>query len=37
VDGTFRVNAQARPESVQVRVYETGTVQPKATQSAAPL
>jgi hypothetical protein len=37
VDGTFRVNAQARPESVQVRVYETGTAQPKATQSAAPL
>jgi hypothetical protein len=37
VEGTFRVNAKARPDSVQVRVYETGTAQPRATQSAAPL
>jgi hypothetical protein len=37
VEGTFRVNAKARPESVQVRVYETGTAQPRATQSTAPM
>jgi hypothetical protein len=37
VEGTFRVGAKARPESVQVRVYETGTAQPRATQSTAPM
>lgn len=37
VEGTFKVNPKARPESVQVRVYETGTEHPRATQSAAPL
>ena len=33
VEGTFRVNPKAKVESVQVRVYETGTTQPRATQS----
>lgn len=33
VEGTFRVNPKARVESVQVRVYETGTSQPRATQT----
>jgi hypothetical protein len=32
VDGTFRVNPKARVVDVQVRVYETGTPEPKATQ-----
>lgn len=34
VQGTFRVNPKARVESVQVRVYENGSNQPKATQTA---
>jgi uncharacterized protein DUF6776 len=33
VEGTFRVNPKARVESVQVRVYEAGSNQPRATQS----
>lgn len=37
VEGTFRVGPKAKLESVQARVYETGTPQPKATQKAAPL
>jgi len=36
VDGTFRVDPKARVESVQVRVYETGSAEPKATRSVAP-
>ena len=36
VDGTFRVDPKAKVESVQVRVYETGSVEPKATRSVAP-
>jgi hypothetical protein len=35
VEGTFRVNPKARVESVQVRVYETGSNQPKATHSVS--
>ena len=35
VEGTFRVNPKAKVESVQVRVYETGTTQPRATQSVS--
>ena len=33
VQGTFRVNPKARVESVQVRVYENGSSQPRATHS----
>ena len=33
VEGTFRVNPKARVESVQARVYETGSNQPRATHS----
>ena len=33
VEGTFRVNPKAKVESVQVRVYETGSSQPRATHS----
>ena len=33
IDGTFRVNPKARVVSVQVRVYEAGSVEPKVTQS----
>jgi hypothetical protein len=35
VEGTFRVSPKAKVESVQVRVYETGSKQPRATQSVA--
>ena len=33
VEGTFRVNPKAKVESVQVRVYEAGSSQPRATHS----
>lgn len=33
VDGTFRVSPKAKVVSVQVRVYETGSAEPKVTQS----
>jgi hypothetical protein len=33
VDGIFRVNPAAKVVSVQVRIYETGTVEPKVTRS----
>ena len=33
--GTFRVNPKARVESVQVRVFETGSNQPRATQTVS--
>ena len=33
IDGNFRVSPKARVGSVQVRVYETGTTEPKVTQS----
>jgi hypothetical protein len=35
VEGTFRVSPRAKVESVQVRVYETGSSQPKATHSVS--
>jgi hypothetical protein len=35
VEGTFRVNPRAKVENVQVRVYETGSKEPRATQTAA--
>lgn len=35
VEGTFRVSPSARVESVQVRVYETGSEEPRATQAVA--
>jgi hypothetical protein len=35
VEGIFRVNPKAKVESVQVRVYETGSSQPRATHSVA--
>ena len=35
VEGTFRVNPKAKVESVQARVYETGSSQPKATHSVS--
>jgi multidrug efflux pump subunit AcrA (membrane-fusion protein) len=35
VEGTFRVNPKAKVESVQVRVYETGATQPRATHSVS--
>lgn len=34
VEGSFRVNPKARVENVQVRVYETGSNQPRATHNA---
>ena len=36
VEGTFRVSPKAKVESVQVRVFEAGSTQPRATQSAVP-
>lgn len=33
VEGTFRVSPKAKVESVQVRVYETGSAQPRATHT----
>jgi hypothetical protein len=36
VEGVFRVNAKARVQTVQARVYETGVEQPRATQSVTP-
>ncbi|MGH8764296.1 MAG: hypothetical protein ACRET8_01120, partial [Burkholderiales bacterium] len=33
LDGTFRVNPKARVGSVQLRVYESGSTEPKVTQS----
>jgi len=36
VEGTFRVSPKAKVESVQVRVYEAGSTQPRATHSATP-
>lgn len=35
VEGTFRVNPKAKVESVQVRVYESGSSQPRATHSVS--
>jgi hypothetical protein len=35
VEGTFRVSPKARVESVQVRVYEAGSAQPRATHTVA--
>lgn len=35
VEGTFRVNPKAKVESVQVRVYESGSAQPRATQTVS--
>ena len=35
VEGSFRVNPKAKVDSVQVRVYETGSSQPRATHSVA--
>jgi hypothetical protein len=35
VEGTFRVNPKAKVESVQVRIYESGSTQPRATQSVS--
>ena len=35
VEGTFRVSPKAKVESVQVRVYETGSSQPRATHSVS--
>ena len=35
VEGTFRVSPKARVENVQVRVYEAGATQPRATQTVA--
>jgi uncharacterized protein DUF6776 len=35
LEGTFRVNPKAKVESVQVRVYETGSSQPRATHTVA--
>ena len=34
VEGIFRVNPKAKVESVQARVYETGSNQPRATMTA---
>lgn len=36
IDGIFRVNPKAKVASVQVRVYETGSAEPKVTRSVAP-
>jgi hypothetical protein len=35
VEGTFRVSPKAKVESVQVRVYETGSTQPRATHTVS--
>jgi multidrug efflux pump subunit AcrA (membrane-fusion protein) len=35
VEGTFRVSPKAKVESVQVRIYETGSSQPRATHTVA--
>ena len=35
VEGTFRVRPKARVDSVQVRIYETGSSQPRATHTVA--
>lgn len=35
VEGTFRVNPKAKVESAQVRIYETGSAQPRATHTVA--
>lgn len=35
VEGTFRISPKAKVESVQVRVYETGSSQPRATHTVA--
>jgi hypothetical protein len=35
VEGTFRVNPKAKVDSVQVRIYETGSTQPRATHSVS--
>jgi hypothetical protein len=35
VEGTFRVNPKARVENVQVRVFETGSNQPRAIQTVS--
>jgi hypothetical protein len=35
VEGTFRVSPKAKVESVQVRVYEMGSNQPRATLSVS--
>ena len=35
VEGTFRVSPKAKVESVQVRVFETGSSQPRATMAVA--
>lgn len=36
VEGTFRVGSKARVESVQVRVYEAGSAEPRATHTTKP-
>jgi uncharacterized membrane protein len=36
VEGTFKVSPKAKVESVQVRVYEAGSKEPRATQSLSP-
>ena len=36
IDGVFRVNPKAKVASVQVRVYEAGSAEPKVTRSVAP-
>lgn len=36
VEGTFRVSPKAKVDSVQVRVYETGSTQPRATHTVTP-
>src|ERR1041384_7674364 len=33
VEGTFRINPKAKVENVQVRIYEAGANQPKATHT----
>jgi hypothetical protein len=35
VEGTFRVSPKAKVESVQVRIFETGSSQPRATMAVA--
>jgi hypothetical protein len=35
VEGTFRVSPKAKVESVQVRVYESGSSEPRATHAVA--
>lgn len=36
VEGTFRVDPKAKVDNVQVRVYESGTSQPRVTQTVTP-